>query len=981
MTALPASAVVLGEIESPGPLERIAVSADLNCDVRYVGDTSPEFYAGIACGTFVAVGGELYGPANVPAGGGASPRTSFTTLSQVGPVGAGTVADPFRVTTSVELGSSGIRLTEVDSYVAGKQSYTTRITLVNGSGSDTEAIVYRAGDCYVENSDNGYGAVDEGAVSCVSQSGRVAKWIPVTGGSAFYEAGYNEVWAGIGAQTMFPNTVRATEFIDNGAGLSWSVPLPDSESADVVHLTAFSDDETEDDADGDGLLDEWERSGIDVDGDGSPEVDLPAMGASPDHKDLFVEADWMARDRSCFLWWCSGGESFAPQQGAIDDVVASMGRASVDNPDGTTGIRLHVDAGPDSIMNPVTGTTWGSRSRAGSVGLVESLGSNGASGYDWSAFNDLKADHFEPARADAFHYAIFADTYAGSGSSGIAQVSNDPWEGDSFLVTDGDPSWGGGFSRRQEAGTLMHEFGHTLGLRHGGGDHVNFKPNYLSIMSYQWQMGRRTLDYSRSQLLALDEAALDETVGMPGAVGRYAWTCATGGNQEAFGAVETDWNCDGVIAEEPVSSSIDPDPALDLLTGYDDWENLVYDGGAVGAFGIGDLRDQDPPLQFTDLYEPTYDELRAIDAVAAPGDGTLAVHGPYVLLPGVVGQALRLDVTNVGAVAAPYAVATTGVAGLPARTDVDAVPAYSTASVEVPVDGSRLLPGSYRLTVRLSPAAAEDDLATTVVDVLVPDLTDPAVLAEAEQIRAAFATPQPGIDEVDRLAALQSLGAALHVPATVTVRSGDGQSAAAGTAFDAPSVLVLDATGMPVVNEQVQFAVTSGSASFATGATSTVVTDADGVAVSGALTAGAVPGTVQVTATARAVSAALTLQVTAAQASPAEVAVRIQAPASAARGVTFPVRVTVTNSGGTAATNAVTRVTIPRSADVVGPLGARATGANWVITTGSLAAGQSVTYTFQVTKGSNGTLPIQATFSHLLAGETIEASDSVQVEK
>ena len=33
----------------------------------------------------------------------------------------------------------------------------------------------------------------------------------------------------------------------------------------------------------------------------------------------------------------------------------------------------------------------------------------------------------------------------------------------------------------------MHEFGHTLGLGHGGGDDVNNKSNYVSVMNYDWQ--------------------------------------------------------------------------------------------------------------------------------------------------------------------------------------------------------------------------------------------------------------------------------------------------------------------------------------------------------------------------------------------------------------------------------------------------------------------------------------------------------------
>ena len=53
----------------------------------------------------------------------------------------------------------------------------------------------------------------------------------------------------------------------------------------------------------------------------------------------------------------------------------------------------------------------------------------------------------------------------------------------------------------QQAGTLMHELGHNLGFRHGGGDNVNCKPNYLSVMSYSSQFSNiiagRRLDYSR----------------------------------------------------------------------------------------------------------------------------------------------------------------------------------------------------------------------------------------------------------------------------------------------------------------------------------------------------------------------------------------------------------------------------------------------------------------------------------------------------
>ena len=89
---------------------------------------------------------------------------------------------------------------------------------------------------------------------------------------------------------------------------------------------------------------------------------------------------------------------------------------------------------------------------------------------------------------------------AGSTVSGCSEIG-----GNDFVVSLG--SWGlvNGHNvgtTDQQTGTLFHEFGHTLGLRHGGGDNVNCKPNYESVMSYTRQfsstVANRALDYSRA---------------------------------------------------------------------------------------------------------------------------------------------------------------------------------------------------------------------------------------------------------------------------------------------------------------------------------------------------------------------------------------------------------------------------------------------------------------------------------------------------
>ena len=69
LVAMPrAEAVTTGVITAAGPISKITVSTDLNCSVNYEGDTHGEFYGDSACGTFIAVGNTVYGPATVPAG-------------------------------------------------------------------------------------------------------------------------------------------------------------------------------------------------------------------------------------------------------------------------------------------------------------------------------------------------------------------------------------------------------------------------------------------------------------------------------------------------------------------------------------------------------------------------------------------------------------------------------------------------------------------------------------------------------------------------------------------------------------------------------------------------------------------------------------------------------------------------------------------------------------------------------------------------
>src|SRR5262249_44891106 len=96
------------------------------------------------------------------------------------------------------------------------------------------------------------------------------------------------------------------------------------------------------DTDGDGIPDEWEKNGIDINEDGN--IDLK-LNSDPNHKDVFVEIDAMM--------------GLAPAQSTIDLVVDAFKIAPNDlvhNPDEKKGVTLHAtvddrDILPDPLLN------------------------------------------------------------------------------------------------------------------------------------------------------------------------------------------------------------------------------------------------------------------------------------------------------------------------------------------------------------------------------------------------------------------------------------------------------------------------------------------------------------------------------------------------------------------------------------------------------------------------------------------------------
>ena len=131
--------------------------------------------------------------------------------------------------TVVDLGTSGLSITQTDTYIVGLESYRTDVQISNTNQSASTVRLYTAGDCFLQNSDFGFGRVDGSAVACTASQDpatRIEQLFPLTAGSSYMEDGFNQIWTRIGQQLAGQNTCRCTEQIDNGIMLSWDRSVP-----------------------------------------------------------------------------------------------------------------------------------------------------------------------------------------------------------------------------------------------------------------------------------------------------------------------------------------------------------------------------------------------------------------------------------------------------------------------------------------------------------------------------------------------------------------------------------------------------------------------------------------------------------------------------------------------------------------------------------------------------------------------------------
>ena len=374
------------------------------------------------------------------------------------------------------------------------------------------------------------------------------------------------------------------------------------------------------DADGDGLINTWETNGIPIQGGGT--YMLP--GANPNHKNLYVEVDFMEFHRPV-----GGINNRAVGGSALDDVKRAFSSAPVTNPDGINGINLFIQLDDQiphqdqvtfeevaTILKPAWFGTAAERTDPNSVNLRN-------------------------AKQLAFHYTIFAHNQPG-GFDGIASLP-----GPNILITLGGSTFARDpvtdhpvGTRSYQAQTFMHEFGHNLNLRHGGNENLpNCKPNYISTMNYlattSLYISSNPLDYSNEALASLNELNLNEPMGLTLNEGKKSLYNGPGldniyrGPSLTDTGVPVDFNLNERIDQEPVLSDLNGDFAVcptvteDILNGFNDWASpLQYITPPTGQAAV---------LQSEVPDEITTDEVRGarVDLLTGIDNAILRLGGEF----------------------------------------------------------------------------------------------------------------------------------------------------------------------------------------------------------------------------------------------------------------------------------------------------------------------------------------------------------------
>jgi len=334
---------------------------------------------------------------------------------------------------------------------------------------------------------------------------------------------------GPGNLTLMRND-RTTDTDGDGLGNDLEVALKScpNELPSTYTNTGWScDDYDSSDTDDDGLSDYdevfWYKKQA-----------LRYWGASPIHKDVFIEVDHDAsfnpNPNPLRAEFASNVPAGTPSWAdKVHEVYVEGTKTELANPDNTNGLRLHIDleanGNPDLSYSDNPAFTFD----GGGSGMT-----SGSQPCDQGGYPDRYLDSMQTDRRTFFRYHCLTNNNrrGGGQAAGLATGSGNSWT------------------------AFAHEQGHLVDLQHGGADTVNTKPNYVSLMNYALsnlpasirRLGNVETRFSKGEFLSLNAATLCETDPF--------------GNQEDLsylentswhfdvepGGINVDWNLDGTIS-------------------------------------------------------------------------------------------------------------------------------------------------------------------------------------------------------------------------------------------------------------------------------------------------------------------------------------------------------------------------------------------------------------------------------------------------
>lgn len=220
------------------------------------------------------------------------------------------------------------------------------------------------------------------------------------------------------------------------------------------------------DLDADGIPDCAEQEGTTFAG-----LPLYEWGARSGVKDIFIEVDYMQSD----------DPGITPHQEALQRVVEVFAEQDY---------AVHFDVG--DRFHQEDGVSPAHFNLGGGNEVDFYLQTLFTSSDTAPSIIDHKVKHSDIRRKPIFHYMLMANSQqadGSGGSSGYAEIY-----GNDLFISLGN--WGLSMDTQEnrnmtinfQSSTILHELGHNLGLRHGGNDDLNNKPNHLSSMNYLYQL-------------------------------------------------------------------------------------------------------------------------------------------------------------------------------------------------------------------------------------------------------------------------------------------------------------------------------------------------------------------------------------------------------------------------------------------------------------------------------------------------------------